>query len=67
MSGNKKKEKKYPGRSPVYYIIEQGKDIIVKEKEGRTKSGDFSQQRVCRFSSPGNVIIYLKQKYGEKV
>lgn len=66
MPEKKNTEQTPSGNEPVYYLIEQEKDIIIKEKEGRTKKGDFAQQRISRFRSPKNVIVYLKEKYGEK-
>lgn len=47
-----------------FYIIEPGRNVIVKEKEGRAKNGDPKQQRISKFKTPFNAVTYLREKFG---
>jgi len=48
-----------------YVVIEQGKNIIIKEKEGVMKNGDPRFVRVSNFKGKdagANALNYLEQK-----
>jgi hypothetical protein len=48
-------------------IIEQGKDVIVKEQEGFNKNGLPKNTRISTFKTPNgpkNAMEYLRQKFG---
>lgn len=48
----------------TFYVVEQGRDIIIKEKEGVAKNGDPKQMRISKFKEPLHVMNYFREKYG---